>query len=364
METRATVETLRNLLRARQARAAGEKLQRDGLGPLPADPRQLRRHPLSRAWWYYSVELLPDVVMRGIYRPELPMLPRIMLRDCDLAGMDCLDIGTMEGLIPTLMARRGAARVLAVDAIDHCAEKLAAVKHYYDVSFDYRTVGTMYDLDKKLPDEAFDLINCSGLLYHVFSPLHVLAGVRPLVRRNGIIIVSTCVVIDDGFSLEFNDGGKLQEERNTFWYFSPKLLDYVLRYLKLAPVDAAFTPYERYRPEGKERFDRPTGYASVVCRAVDDVLPTRDDGWMSDSARDSWEHLWLVDWERAERHSASRIRYTAGANGTLSRRDLAVPRRARAATPVIDLWETIRRRPPLAVAEHPETHLLRLGDIS
>jgi hypothetical protein len=32
--------------------------------------------------------------------------------------------------------------------------------------------------------------------------------------------------------------------------------------------------------------------------------------------------------------------------------------------PVIDLWETIRRRPPLAVAEHPDTHLLRLGDIS
>jgi hypothetical protein len=33
------------------------------------------------------------------------MLPRIMLRRADVAGMSCLDIGTMEDLVPALLRR-------------------------------------------------------------------------------------------------------------------------------------------------------------------------------------------------------------------------------------------------------------------
>ena len=78
------------------------------------------------------------------------MLPRILLRNCDLAGAACLDMGCMEGLMSVLMTRGGASRVLAIDGIDHCVEKLAAVQQYYDVAFDYRTVGPMYSLTDKL----------------------------------------------------------------------------------------------------------------------------------------------------------------------------------------------------------------------
>jgi 2-polyprenyl-3-methyl-5-hydroxy-6-metoxy-1,4-benzoquinol methylase len=356
---RVTAEALH--LNWRNARAARRPAER----PLPSDPGALRRDPLFKAWWYYSIELLPGAVTNGIYSPDLPMLPRIMLRSCDLADMDCLDIGTMEGLMPTLMARGGASRVVAIDAVDHCRQKLEAVEHYYDVSLEYQSVGTMYELDKKLPEDGFDLVNCSGLLYHVFSPLMVLTGIRPLVKRNGLVIVSTCIVEEDGFSMTFNDAGRLQSETNTFWYVSPSLLDYVLRYLKLAPVDCLYVPYEPFQPELAERFDKPVGYASVLCRATDEVVPTAGDSWMVESARQSWEHGWLVDWERAARQPLSTIRQLSPPPVEYRRQDLGrrTLTQLRDNRPqLVDVVRMIRDRPRVAVDQPVDSHLLRLAD--
>jgi hypothetical protein len=33
-------------------------------------------------------------------------------------------------------------------------------------------------LREQLPDRGFDLVNCAGVLYHVFSPLALLAAIR------------------------------------------------------------------------------------------------------------------------------------------------------------------------------------------
>src|SRR5271167_532319 len=132
--------------------------------------------------------------MKGQHPPGMPMLPRVMLRDCEVEGKDCLDVGTMEALVPTLLARRRAKRVLAVDAVDHCVEKMERVRRAYGVDFDYRSVGLLYGLDEKLEGQSFDLINLSGVLYHVFSPLQILCGIRPLLKRNGLLVVSTNVV--------------------------------------------------------------------------------------------------------------------------------------------------------------------------
>src|SRR5262249_7414959 len=86
----------------------------------PTDPSALRDSWIYRQWWYYSVELQPGVVTKGQYPDDFPLLPRILMRNCDLHGATCLDLGSMEGLIPVLMHRGRAARVIATDAIDHC----------------------------------------------------------------------------------------------------------------------------------------------------------------------------------------------------------------------------------------------------
>jgi SAM-dependent methyltransferase len=261
-------------------------------------------------------------------------------------------MGTMEGLIPTLIARRGARSVLAVDAIPHCVEKLAAVRHYHRVEFDYQNVGLMYELDKKLPGRSFDLINCSGLLYHVVSPFMVLAGVRPLLRRNGLIVVSTNVVDTDEYMMEFNGAGRLQRELNTFWYMSIPLLDYVLRYLALAPLDVV---YVSHGPHEHLRTGRNTGFLSVLCRAVDAPLSSADDTWMSPSVRESWESKALVDWERSRRNQVSAIQY----HGAAAQEDL------RSDTGSLDLTRAVRRAPPLHTPPNmSDTHRLALTDAS
>src|SRR6476661_4705125 len=166
----------------------------------PHSAEDLQKSELFAGWWYYSVELLPGLITKGQYPDSFPMLPRILLRNCDLRGTTCLDLGSMEGLMPVVMCRQGAKKVLATDAIDHCREKMAALRHYYGVEFEFHQVGLMYDLTSKLRKSrraSFDVINLSGLLYHVFSPLMVLAGVRPLLKKNGLMIVSTNVVRDD-----------------------------------------------------------------------------------------------------------------------------------------------------------------------
>jgi SAM-dependent methyltransferase len=254
-------------------------------------------------WWYYTVELAPGVVAQGQYEDDLPMLPRIMLRRVEVRGADCLDLGSMEGLVPVLLRRGGAARVLATDVNRHCFDKIRAVQAAYEAPFEFKTVGPMDGLHRKIRG-SFDLINCSGLLYHVFSPLHVLAGVRPLLRRNGLMIVSTMVILSDGMYAEFNACGRMQEDGMTFWYPTIPLLEYQLRYMRLEPVDALLEPSSGMKSRVRYVFDKPSGYLSVLCRATDAVA---GDPWMAGSAGLAWDNQNFSDWDRADRQPVSRL---------------------------------------------------------
>ena len=260
-------------------------------------------------WWYYNVELMPSVVTKGIYTPETPMLPRMMMRNCHLRDMDCLDVGSMEGIIPILMARQGAKSILATDAIPHCEEKMRLLREVYGVEFDFREIGLLYDLSAKLQDfGGFDFINLSGVLYHVFSPMHVLAGIRPLLKKNGLMIISTNVLNQNSHTLEFNKAGALQQEINTFWYHSIPMLEELVRFFKLIPIDFLYVPHSSiheysYVP-GKD-----SGFMSVVCRAVDDTEVAAQDPWAAQARRASWEYLGLCNERMLTAQPESAITY-------------------------------------------------------
>lgn len=314
-----------------------------------------RKYPQSReemlqwkhftTFWYYDMELLPDVITRGQFPETMPLLPRMLLRNCNLKGADCLDIGSMEGLVPVLMCRQGAQRVLATDFNFHAYGKMSAVMKYYGVDFSFKRIDLLYDLAKKIASPkwpGFDLINLSGVLYHVFSPFHVLAGLRPLLKKDGLMIVSTNVINRDDFSMEFNDHGKLQTELNTFWYLSIKMFDYMLRYFQLVPIDCLYYKYP-LKDDVRYAKDFDAGYLSVVCRAVSDRGTAFNDKWLNRSINESWEYL-LCNQKMMDAQSSSDINYRAG-NGA------------------IDLSKHLRQSKPLEAAPHPhDTHLLRLAD--
>jgi 2-polyprenyl-3-methyl-5-hydroxy-6-metoxy-1,4-benzoquinol methylase len=323
----------------------------------PHSAEDVRKSDLFAGWWYYSVELLPGLITKGQYPDSFPMLPRILLRNCDLRGTTCLDVGSMEGLIPVVMCRQGAKTVLATDAIDHCREKMAALRHYYGVKFEFHQVGLMYDLTSKLRKSrraSFDVINLSGLLYHVFSPLMVLAGVRPLLKKNGLMIVSTNVVVDDSFTMQFNNAGRLQEEPNTFWYLSVGALDYLLRYLKLAPIDCLYIPHRDIKSSIRYVADVESGYLSVVCRAKDDPIPSREDNWMLKSAQHSWEYAGLIDWDFCNRQTVTGVPYSCTIEKNLLRDDIET----------VDLLRAVSRRAIHEADRSSDAHVLRLADTS
>lgn len=256
-------------------------------------------------WWYYSVELEPGKVERGIYPDDLPMLPRMMLDRCVVRGMDVLDVGSMEGLWATLAAKRGA-KVVAVDSSEHCLSKIERVKAAHGVDFEFEVVPHVYQLHRQVSSSddygLFDLINLSGLLYHVASPLLVLAGVRPMLRKNAILIVSTNVMVGDGFAEHFNAGAALQNEGNTFWYPTADLLHYWLRLFGLQPFDAMFLPHDKIGEVNLhgERINYATGkrsgYLSIACRAGD----VENDFWLQTLARAHDLAVFGGDWSKDE----------------------------------------------------------------
>jgi len=327
------------------------------LQSFPETAEDLAKSDLFTGWWYYSVELMPGLITRGHYPDSFPMLPRILLRNCDLHGTTCLDLGSMEGLMPVLMCRQGAKTVVATDAIDHCREKMAALRYYYEANFEFQQTGLMYELTnklRKLGRPSFDVINLSGVLYHVFSPLMVLAGVRSLLKRNGLIIVSTNVVVDNAFTMQFNNAGRLQEETNTFWYLSVPTLEYLLRYLKLAPIDCLYISHREIKSSVRYLTDVESGYLSVVCRAKDDLLPSREDDWMRKSAQQSWEYTGLIDWDFCSRQAVTQVPYSSTIEKNLLKDD----------TGTIDLLRALPTRAIREAQTSSDAHVLRLADIS
>jgi 2-polyprenyl-3-methyl-5-hydroxy-6-metoxy-1,4-benzoquinol methylase len=330
--------------------------QRVSRNRFPETAGDLAESDLFTKWWYYSVELLPGYITKGQYPDEFPLLPRMLLRNCDLRGATCLDLGSMEGLIPVLMCRQGAKTVVATDAVDHCHDKMAALRHYYRAEFSFQKVGLMYDLTSKLRkanSASFDVINLSGLLYHVYSPLMVLAGVRPLLKRNGLIIVSTNVVVDESTAMHLNDGGRFQDETNTFWYLSIRALDYLLRYLRLAPIDCLYLPHRNIKSTVRYVSELQSGYCSIVCRAQDDVLSTKDDAWMRKSARVSWEYTGLTEWSFADRQKRTEIAYSGAVAKSLFRGDLNA----------IDLSRAVAVNVVARAEQASDAHVLKLSDI-
>lgn len=301
-------------------------------------------------WWYYSIELFPGLVTKGIYPETTPLLPRMLMRNCGLRDKDCLDLGTMEGLMPTLMCRQDARSVMATDALFHCWKKLNWVRHYYQSNFSFRYIGTLYDLSSRLSlfgRKSFDFINLSGILYHVFSPMHVLAGVRPMMKKNGLIMVSTNIIERPGDAMEFNTGGRFQTEANTFWYLTPSYFDYMLRFFQLRPIDHLYHPFPK---QDSVRYAQGfnTGYLSVMCRATDDVLANDGDDWLRSSIELSWENVALCYGDVLPRQPRSEIAYRGDADNA-----------------TIDLVQAMKETEPVHEArERTDGHILHLADRS
>ena len=278
-------------------------------------PSQTSESP-TFPWWYYSVETAPETIQWGVFPQTMVLLPRLNLSKIDLRGMKVADVCTMEGLMPILMKKGGASEVVATDSmrpsrllgsssdsIEQNVAKMEYMKSLHNVQFHYAVVPEKTPVaDHLLGSGAgyFDLVNLSGLLYHVFSPMHWIGSIRPLLREGGLAIITTNVIFSKEMVMGFNNAGVYQPNPTTYWYVSVPLMDYMLRYFRLRPLRCEYY----VAADG-------TGYMSIVARAEKEVIADTGDDWMAISATTSWDSIWYsgVDQQTAEQ---STIRFKDG----------------------------------------------------
>lgn len=267
--------------------------------PLARERRPLseaRRAELLALHWYYTAELAPGVWTPG--RGHLNVVAtREILRRADVAGARCLDIGTQEGLHPILLARRGAAEVIATDVHDK-RERIDALAAVHGVGYEYwphlplaRILAALDDrrryrqlnVSEAWPRTGFDLTVMSGLLYHVHSPLHLIGLARSTLRAGGLFVLETAASTDDGLAMRWNFEGTrwIYPGGTNTWFPTLKFLDHALRLFCLAPIDCVHLPPH----DGVTR-------VAIACRAVDAMVVCGSEG---DGMREQALH---VDYNR------------------------------------------------------------------
>lgn len=191
---------------------------------------------VSKFNWYHSIDFGNGVVTKGGtasgYFPAMRALKQL-----NINGADCLDIGTFDGLVAFEMERMGAKNVVATDLVDRPSFRFA--RDYFKSSVIYYPKAKLSNMEiiKSSGIELFDLVICSGILYHLYDPLTGVAHVRNLIKRNGLALFQTPIDKEDmDISLSFNVGGRFLVGTGNFWFPTKSALFYMLNYCCFNPL--------------------------------------------------------------------------------------------------------------------------------
>jgi len=190
--------------------------------------------------WFYTIEIDRGVFTEGQGHQNIA-ITRDLLRSVDFKGRDCIDIGTQEALVPILLKRGGAKRVVGYDR-RNLSERIACVQTVHGAAFDYVGGVQLRDLPAVLDGRGgryFDLVVFSAVLTQLADPLGGLALVRSFCKIGGLFLIETETIFADEYHLVFNAKGSLDPYSH---FFTPTTawLDYALRLLGLRPVDVRY----------------------------------------------------------------------------------------------------------------------------
>lgn len=336
------------------------------MNPMPAAVGDQTKELPSEfdATWYHTIELKPGMFSPGMGHLNTG-LTRALLAHCDVDTRRCLDLGAMEGLLSVIMARRGG-RVTAVDGFG-VADRIELVRRSLGVHFDYHPfVGSMDLVDyletfhrmqhapanhgdprerRSIPPLSFDIIVASGLMYHLWSPLHLLGAARTLIRPGGIFILESAFLHSESAAMTFNfDGSKyIYPHASNTWFLTDTLLDHLLRLFHFKPLDCVHY--------FDKRNTSAPGRIAVACRAIDGVLPDQTDSLMADMTS-SLEFTSLLRRTSGPGLPVGEVPYTSGTH----------PIKLRQGTGSCDLFETCQTTPQFPL--NPRHSILSLGELS
>ena len=152
--------------------------------------RDVRDRIEALAPWFHNlriggVETAPDHFLGDFPRVKFARFAAAL--PDDLSGKSVLDIGCNAGFYSVEMKRRGAARVLGIDADERYLEQAAFVREATGLDIEFRTL-SVYDVAAL--GETFDIVFFMGVLYHMRHPLLALDLIHEHVARDLLVFQS------------------------------------------------------------------------------------------------------------------------------------------------------------------------------
>jgi hypothetical protein len=233
--------------------------------------------------WYHSFILSNGERIRGAgFTPTVPLVRNLLSR-MSLQGRNCVDLGTMDGLFAIMMEDFGCKEVIAFDRQDKTPQ-IGIVKELSGSVFPYYSGVGLEDVPRyslRRWGALADVVNFSGILYHMFDVLRGIGIVRGMVRRGGLVVLETPAVVSKECRLFYNWNWKFYTYGT---YFIPTLfcLEELCKFMGFKILDANYITHGEY--EGQ-----PAVRVAVTLRAVD--IPT----FQPDPVRPDWVQTYSID---------------------------------------------------------------------
>ncbi len=153
-----------------------------------------------------------------------------LLKDIDVNGLRCLDIGTASGISAFNMASRGG-DVVATDIYPQKSKGFSLAQEYHGLDIDYRHGTDFSNILEKLEKHSFDVVVCAGVLYHMLNPFDSVLKCRELLKRDGLLVFESAYLSNlKGAYLDFNPVTESIKEIYTYWMPSKGALLGMLRF--------------------------------------------------------------------------------------------------------------------------------------
>lgn len=153
--------------------------------------------------WFHRIELPEGVVTKTTSAAgepdDHPLATWVRVKMClpeDLSGKTVLDVGCNAGFYAVEAKRRGAERVLGVDAQRHQVRQASFVRKALGLPIELRRM-SVYDLSKETVG-SFDVVLALGLVYHC---KHLVLALEKLFEvTNELLILETAILPEGTFA--------------------------------------------------------------------------------------------------------------------------------------------------------------------
>ncbi len=176
--------------------------------------------------WYHSFHLADWLRIEGSHDGDsvLASLDRLGFPH-DFSGKTVLDAGCNAGYYSFVAKRRGAERVLGVELDSHCCRQAQYLSSLLGLDVQFMN-DDAHNVDASLG--AFDIVICTGLMYHIPNPTNVLSKLSAVCTDT--ILIESEFLLDPALTsmARFIEGAYMGDPTN-WWIYGPQCLEGMVR---------------------------------------------------------------------------------------------------------------------------------------